>query len=101
MEDKVSNFREVTVSISMSKSVYLEVTDGMSKEQFIEKAKLDILTPDKALPLLASLLINGGIKVSHRDIADWNVDELEYIVDDFDTPNGTDTIDSTGEQSNA
>ena len=95
-EEKVSTFKEVTVSISMSKSVYLEVPDGTTDEQFLERAKKEILTPDKVMAILASILEQSGIRVDTREIVDWNIDELEYIVED-----GGNSTAPEGEQSDA
>lgn len=93
----VSTFKEVTVSISMSKSVYLEVPEGTTDEQLMERAREEILTPDKIMPLLVQVLRQAGVRVDAHEIAGWNVDELEYIVEN-DRRNST-TVE--GEQPNA
>lgn len=94
-EKSVPVFKEVTVSISMSKSVYLEVPDGTTDEQLVEKAKQEILTPDKVMSILIHILRQSGIRVDPHDVAGWDIDELEYIVD------GGTTTAPEGEQSNA
>lgn len=95
-EDKpIPIFKEVTVSISMSKGVYLEVPEGTTDEQLIERAKQEILTPDKVMPILVQILRQSGIRVDTHDIAGWVVDDLEYVVD------GGTTTTPEGEQCNA
>lgn len=95
-EKPVSTFKEVTVSISMSKSVYLEVPEGITDEQLISKAKEDILTPDKIMPILVHILKQYGVRVDTHDVAGWDVDELEYVVED-----GGNTTSSEGKQPDA
>lgn len=96
-EEPIPTFKEVTVSISMSKSVYLEIPEDGTDEQLIERAKEEILTPDKVMPILVQILRQAGVKVDTHEIAGWNVDELEYIVED-DRRNSTT---AEGEQPNA
>lgn len=95
-EKPISVFKEVTVSISMSKSVYLEVPEGTTDEQLKERAKKEILTPDKVMPILVQVLRQSGIRVDTHEIVGWNVDELEYIVED-----GGNTTTPEGEQPDA
>lgn len=94
-------FREVSVSISMSKSVFLEVPNGMTKDQLIEKAKSEIFTPHHAIMLLSTMLNGGRGHVTQSDLADWFVDELEYIIDGFDNSGQGDSETSAGEQCDA
>lgn len=96
-EEQISTFKEVTVSISMSKSVYLEVPEGMTDEQLMEKAREEILTPDKIMPILVSVLRQAGVRVDTHEVVGWNVDELEYIIEDGRGNSST----SEGEQPNA
>lgn len=95
-EELIQTFKEVTVSISMSKSVYLEAPEGTTDEQLIEKAKQEILTPDKIMPIFIQLLRQSGIRVDTHNVAGWDVDELEYIVED-----GRNTTTPEGEQLDA
>lgn len=97
-QESVSNFKEVTISISMSKSVYLEVPEGMTDEQLIEKAREEILTPDVGMKILKQILLQNRLNINSSDLVDWNVDELEYIVD---TNDRGDSNPSEGEQPDA
>lgn len=83
MEEKVENFVEVVASITMSKSLYLPITDGMTKEDLLEKAKKEITTPDRLVSLYKEALNHFGIRITTEDmdLSDWNVDELEYVTD--------------------
>lgn len=76
------NFVEVSVSITMSTSFYVETKESDTKETIIERAKKDLITPDKITPYYKGLLQRLGIMVQGLpQLKDWNVDELEYTTD--------------------
>ena len=72
-------YKNVTVSISMSKSLCLEVPENASKEQIQEFAKQEIMTPDKIMNI--SEQVFNQMRIGGIDFKGWNVDELEYIVE--------------------
>lgn len=74
-------FKEVTVSISMSKSLCLEVPESATNEQIQELAKQEIATPDTIMKISEQLFNQFKIGVHGIDFKGWNVDELEYIVE--------------------
>lgn len=82
MEEKVENFVEVVASITMSKSLYLPVTEGMTKEELLELAKKEIKTPKQIIEIYKQALAHFGINIDTKvDLKDWFVDELEYITE--------------------
>ena len=72
-------YKNVTVSISMSKSLCLEVPENASKEQIQEFAKQEIMTPDKIMNISEQVFFQ--MRIGGIDFKGWNVDELEYIVE--------------------
>lgn len=82
MEEKVENFVEVVASITMSKSLYLPVKEGMTKEELLDLAKKEIRTPDQLIEIYKQALNHFGISIDTKaDLRDWFVDELEYITE--------------------
>ena len=74
-------YKEVTVSISMSKSFMIEVPEDATHEELINKAKEEIIIPPQSLDIAKHILKHLGIKVHGVDLDDWDVDELEYVTD--------------------
>lgn len=82
MEEKVENFVEVVASITMSKSLYLPVTEGMTKEELLNLAKKEIKTPNQLVKIYEQALNHFGISIDTKvDLKDWVVDELEYVTE--------------------
>lgn len=79
--EKVPTYQEVTVSISMSSSFMIEVPEGASHEDIIEKAKKEIILPSTSLAIAKQVLKQLGIKVNGIDTNEWFVDEVEYVTD--------------------
>lgn len=79
--EKVPAYQEVTVSISMSSSFMIEVPEGASHEDVIEKAKKEIILPSTSLAIAKQVLKQLGIKVNGIDTNEWFVDEVEYVTD--------------------
>ena len=79
--EKVPTYQEVTVSISMSSSFMIEVPEGASHEDVIEKAKKEIILPSTSLTIAKQVLKQLGIKVNGIDTNEWFVDEVEYVTD--------------------
>lgn len=75
-------YKEVTVSISMSKSLCLEVPENYTKEEIIEQAKKVITTPNKLLQIANQVFQQFRIGVEGADFNGWEVDELEYITNE-------------------
>jgi hypothetical protein len=74
-------YKEVTVSITMSKSLCLEVPENATNEQIQERAKQEIMTPDTIMKISEQLFKQFKIGVQGVDFKGWNVDELEYITE--------------------
>lgn len=79
--EKVPTYQEVTVSVSMSSSFMIEVSEGASHEDIIEKAKKEIILPSTSLAIAKQVLKQLGIKVNGIDTNEWFVDEVEYVTD--------------------
>lgn len=79
--EKVPTYQEVTVSISMSSSFMIEIPEGASHEDIIEKAKKEIILPSTSLAIAKQVLKQLGIKVNGIDTNEWFVDEVEYVTD--------------------
>lgn len=79
--EKVPTYQEVTVSISMSSSFMIEVPEGASHEDIIEKAKKEIILPSTSLAIAKQVLKQLGIKVNGINTNEWFVDEVEYVTD--------------------
>ena len=78
-ENKI--FKEVSVSISLSKTLCLEVPENATSEQIQEQAKQEIMTPDVIMKIAEQVFQQYRIVVQGIDFKGWNVDELEYIVE--------------------
>lgn len=74
-------YKEITVSITMSKSVCLEIPENATSEQIQEFAKQEIITPDKIMKISEQVINQLRLKISGLDFKGWNVDELEYIIE--------------------
>lgn len=79
--EKVPTYQEVTVSISMSSSFMIEVPEGASHEDIIEKARREIVLPLTSLAIAKQAFKQLGIKVNGIDTNEWLIDEVEYITD--------------------
>ncbi len=94
----MSKYVNVTVSTSLSTDFYLEVPDDATEEQIRELAEKEVILPHTYPDVLDTYLrTRMGIEVRGLDglLRDWNVDEVEYIID------GGNTGTTEGEQSNA
>lgn len=80
----MSKFINVTVSASLSTDFYIEVPDNYTKEQIEEYAKTQVALPHEYPKVIDSYLkAVAGIEIRGIDsmLKNWNVDEVEYIVD--------------------
>lgn len=80
----MSKYVNVTVSTSLSTNFYLEVPDDATEEQIRELAKKEVILPHTYPDVLDEYLRTClGIKVGGIDglLRDWNIDEVEYIID--------------------
>lgn len=77
-ENKI--YKEVTVSISLSKTLCIEVPENFTEDQIKDQAKNEIMTPDKIMNISEQLFQQCGVGIQGVDFKGWYVDELEYIV---------------------
>lgn len=80
----MSKFANVTVSTSLSTDFYLEVPDDATEEQIKELAKKEVTLPHEYPSILDKFLKSRmGIQIQGLDsmLRSWNVDEIEYIVE--------------------
>lgn len=95
-DNKLTTYVEVTASVTMSKSLCIEVPEGATKEEVLELAKKEFIIPTTGIQYLEGILAQVGVTV--QDIGDaknWDIDELEYVTDyeperlsDDNGPNG-------------
>lgn len=74
-------YKNVTVSITLSKSLCIEVPENATDEQVQELAKQEIMTPDKIMKISEQLFRQMKIGVQGVDFKGWVVDELEFITE--------------------
>ena len=74
-------YKNVTVSITLSKSLCIEVPENATDEQVRELAKQEIMTPDKIMKISEQLFRQMKIGVQGVDFKGWSVDELEFITE--------------------
>ena len=94
----MSKLVNIVVSASISTDFYLEVEDNATEDQIKELAKKEIILPHTYPQYIDNFLKTTlGIRVGNLDtmLKDWNVDEIEYLID------GGDCQTSEGEQCNA
>lgn len=92
-----TQFVEVTVSVTLSKSLCVEVPITATSEQIIEKAKPEFILPHDSMTILNNVAKQINLRFGNINIADatrdWNVDDIAYATD-YRNPN-------QGEQLNA
>lgn len=74
-------YRDVTVSITLSKNLCIEVPENATDEQIQELAKQEIMTPDKIMKVSEQLFKQFGVGIQGIDFKGWVVDELEFITE--------------------
>lgn len=72
------NFKGVTCSITMSRTLYLPENSNMSEEEFLKQIKKEIILPHNALYQVQNILRKMNVK--GLDLKDWNVDNIEYKI---------------------
>lgn len=80
----MSKFVNITVSTSLSTDFYLEVPDDATEEQIQELAKNEVILPHTYPNVIDKAIKRMGIQVKGLDsmLKDWNVDEINYIIND-------------------
>lgn len=68
----------VKAIVTMSRTLYIEVPEGSTNEEIIEKAKSEIKLPHNALNEARIALNKVGINIPKLDLNDWEVDNVEY-----------------------
>lgn len=83
MEEK--QFVEVTVSVTLSKSLCVEVPINATSEQIIEKAKPEFILPQDSMQILNNVAKQMNLRFGKVNIADatrdWYVDDIAYATD--------------------
>lgn len=80
-ENKIPLYKEVTVSVNMSKDFLVEVTEDMNNEDIINKAKKEIMLPIEIINTCKNIFNNLGIKAANIDFKDWFTNEAEFIIE--------------------
>lgn len=79
--EKALIYKEVTLSVIMSKSICLEVPEDFTNEEIERLAEREIMTPDMIMKVSEDLFKHFNINVSNLDFKGWNVDKIESIVE--------------------
>lgn len=81
---KMSKFVNITVSTSLSTDFFIEVPDDATEEQIQELAKNEVILPHTYPNVIDKAIKRMGIQVKGLDsmLKDWNVDEINYIIND-------------------
>ena len=95
----MSKYVNIIVSASLSTDFYIEVPDDATDEQIKEFAEKEVTLPHKYPQVIDQAIKKMGIQVRGLDsmLKDWNIDELEYIIEDDRRNSAT----AEGEQLNA
>lgn len=67
----------VNASVTLQRTLYIEVDDN---EDAIEKAKKEIILPDKALFEASKVLSMAKIRIPNLDLKDWNIIDENYTI---------------------
>lgn len=82
MDNTLTTYVEVTASVTMSKSLCIEVPEGATKEKVLELAKKEFIIPTTGIQYLETILTQIGVKIQGmNDFKNWDIDELEYVTD--------------------
>ena len=70
----------ITVNISLTRTLYLDVPENISDEDFLKKAKQEIVLPHNALVMASNALRNVNMRIPQLDLKDWDVANVEYNI---------------------
>lgn len=81
----MSKYVNITVSTSLSTDFFIEVPDNTTEETIKELAKKEVILPHNYPKVIDNFLrTRMGIQIQGFDsmLRSWDVDELEYIIND-------------------
>lgn len=78
--DQTTNYRGVTCTITMCRTLYLPKNDKTTDEEFINLAKKEIVLPHNALAQIQDILHRVNVNIAGLDLKDWNVTNVEYTL---------------------
>lgn len=81
----MSKYVNITVSTSLSTDFFIEVPDNATEEIIKELAKKEVILPHNYPKVIDNFLrTRMGIQIQGFDsmLRSWDVDELEYIIND-------------------
>lgn len=64
----------VKATITMSRTLYIEVPENATEEEILDKANKEIILPHNALYMAANALKKLRVKIDKLDLKDWEVD---------------------------
>lgn len=76
--DQTTNYKGVTCTITMYRTLYLPKDDKVTDEEFINLAKKEIILPHNALAQIQDALHRVNVNITGLDLKDWNVTNVEY-----------------------
>ena len=79
----MNKYVRITVSTSLSTDFYIEVPDDATEEEIRELAEKEVILPNTYPDVIDSVIKRMGITVKGLDsmLREWNVDEIEYIIE--------------------
>ena len=74
----------IKATVTMERTLYLDLPDNMSKEDILKKADEEIRLPINSLLDGAAIVrqANPGVLVPHLDLCDWSTTDFKYEIID-------------------
>lgn len=70
----------VTVNITLSRTLYIDVPDDISDKDFLKKIESEVILPHNALTMANNALRSVNINIPNLDISDWDTKNVEYNI---------------------
>lgn len=77
-----TEFKSITVNVSLERTLFLEKDPSITDEEFLNKAKKEILLPHDALVKVNDILKKVGIKINGLDLLDWEITNTNYKINE-------------------
>ena len=68
---------EIKATITMSRTLYIEVPDNATEDEILKKANEEIISPYNALRIADNALRRMNIKIDKLDLKDWEVTKYD------------------------
>ncbi len=77
-----TEFKSITVNVSLERTLFLEKDPSITDEEFLNKAKKEILLPHDALAKVNDILKKVGVKINGLDLLDWEITNTNYKINE-------------------